>query len=141
MAILREVENPPAGEVRRRFHRKLLVFTHCVLAFVSTFAFLSQVNFAHFPFGNRFGAAAVFLSAAPGYFPLLVSGVHSWRVVTDRRLGVWALVALLIVGTSGSALWFLGALNVPTDAGTILSVTCLQTLVYFGASEFWLNVD
>ena len=80
------------------FNRRLLLFAHVLLGLFAAFWYLSYIDFSHFMYWRRSAGLAVILVSAPASLPYLVSGVYSWRVVTDRRLGLWVFLMVLVAG-------------------------------------------
>lgn len=122
------------------FNRKLLVFAHILVGFCAAFWYLSHIDFSHFAYWRRGAGTAVIMIAAPAILPYLISAVYSWRVVTDRRLGVWAFLVVLIAGAVLVNLLILGLLGIDVREVGTLQTAALQTGLYVWAAELLLHI-
>ena len=64
-----------------------------------------------------------------------MSVVHSRRLATSSRLGVWMFVIVLAVGATLMVMLLLGAFGFAASGAMILSLFFVQTLLYFFAAK------
>lgn len=122
------------------FNRRLLVFAHVLLGLFGVFWYLSYIDFSHFMYWRRGAGLAVIVVSAPATLPYLVSGVYSWRVVTDRRLGISVFLMVLVAGAVLVDLLVSGCLGIDVREVGILQAIALQTVAYVWAAEMLLHV-
>jgi hypothetical protein len=122
------------------FNRRLLLFAHVLLALFAAFWYLSYIDFSHFMYWRRSAGLAVIFISAPASLPYLVSGVYSWRVVTDRRLGLWAFLMVLVAGAVLVNLLVSDRLGIDVREVGIFQAAGLQTVAYVWAAEMLLHV-
>ena len=120
---------------RLSFHRKLFLWTHGVLAFLSMFVYIDRLALRVTPFLPTGSRRLIFL-AMPALWPYLVSSVASWQFVSDRRIATYLfLIALVTCGLVSIAL-ALGAFGVVTDKWSLLRIYFIQTAAHYLIS--WL---
>jgi hypothetical protein len=122
------------------FNRRLLVFAHVLLGLFAVFWYLSYIDLSHFMYWRRGASFAVIFISAPATLPYLVSGVYSWRVVTDRRLGIWVFLTVLVAGAVLVNLLVSGRLAINVREVGILQAIALQTVAYVWSAEMLLHV-
>ena len=122
------------------FNRRLLVVAHVLVGLFATFWYLSHIDFSHFLYWRRGASLAVIFISAPATLPYLVSAVYSWRVVTDRRPGVWVFLMVLVAGAVLVNLLVSGRLGIDVREVGMLQAAGLQTAAYVWAAEMLLHV-
>jgi hypothetical protein len=121
------------------FNRRLLITSHTVLAFFSALAFLSRLNFTNYPYWRYRSAMGVLLIAAPPLVPYVLSAIHSWHALSERRIGLFLFLAVLVVGTIFGVPFMVGAFDVVIDGEMMFFALALQTMVYFAAGHVLLR--
>ena len=122
------------------FNRRLLVFAHVLVGLFAALWYLSHIDFSHFMYWRRGAGLAVIFVSAPATLPYLVSAVYSWRVVTDRRPGVWVFLMVLVAGAVLVNLLVSGRLGIDVREVGMLQAAGLQTAAYVWAAEMLLHV-
>jgi hypothetical protein len=122
------------------FNRRLLVVAHVSLGLFAAFWYLYHVNFSHFPYWTRGASKAAVSIAAPAILPYLLSGIHSWQVVTVHRFRVWIFLLVLVAGTVFVNIFSLGYLGTEPHEIAVMSAVGLQILIFLWAGEMLLNV-
>jgi hypothetical protein len=121
-------------------NRKLLVFAHVVVGFLSVVWYLSQIDFGHFPYWKSRSGLGVIFIAAPAIVPYVISAVYSWQVVTHRRLGVFLFLVVLVAGAGLMGLLLSGVLGIEVNGIQWLVTAGAQAGVYLWAAELLLHV-
>ena len=126
---------------RLLINRWVLVGAHAVLAAVVAATYLNRLYFPSLPFMGGVGGRAVFVALLPPLFPYLVSGIHSIRFVTPRRIKLTAFIALLTLSTAlitGLQMGRLGSVG----SASLFAVYGAQTVVYvWGANILFGDYD
>ena len=123
---------------RLLFHRKLFLWAHAVLAFLSICVYLHQVT----PSLNTalnfrpIGATRLILFTLPASWPYLTSAGMSWQFVSEQRLGFYLFMAALVVSASLSMALALGAFGLVTDLSSLFVLYICQTAAHWYLS--WL---
>ena len=103
--------------------------------------YLSQVNVSLVAIsGSRSGVGAV-LIALPAILPYVLSGVYAWRLVSERRLGLYLFLATTVIGTVVANLVITGTFDIPMTTATVFWYALVQTAVYGLAAEFLLGIE
>lgn len=122
-------------------NRRLLLGVYAGLGFVSALVYLSQVNVSLVAIsGSRSGVGAI-LIALPAILPYVLSGVYAWRLVSERRLGLYLFLATTIIGTVVANLVIIGTFDIPMTTATVFWYALVQTAVYGLAAEFLLGIE
>ena len=135
--MLRKVSPDEADRDRLTYHRKLFLWTHAVLAFLSMCVYLNQVMLG--PFAFTFlpgGGEALLFMSLPALWPYFVSAIASWQFVSERRLGLYLFLVALVASGIVSIALALGAFSVVTDRRSLLGVYYFQTGAHYLIS--WL---
>jgi hypothetical protein len=132
--VLRKVTAEKPEPARLTLHRRLFLWAHGVLAFLSMCVYLNQILLGPFAFAS--GTVPLFFVSMPALWPYLASAAASWQFVTEQALGFYLfLTALLISGVTSLAL-ALGLFGIVTDAESLLMLYVCQTAVHYLLS--WL---
>jgi hypothetical protein len=132
--VLRSVTAEKPEPTRLALHRRVFLWAHGVLAFLSMCVYLNQMLLGPSAFAS--GTMPLLLISVPALWPYLASGVASWQFVSEQTFGFYLfLTALLISGVVSVAL-ALGVFGVVTDARSLLMLYVCQTAVHFLSS--WL---
>jgi len=122
-------------------NRRLLLGIYAGLGFVSALVYLGQVNVSLVAIsGSRSGVGAV-LIALPAILPYVLSGVYAWRLVSERRLGLYLFLATTVIGTVVANLVITGTFDIPMTTATVFWYALVQTAVYGLAAEFLLGIE
>lgn len=122
-------------------NRRLLLGVYAGLGIVSALVYLSQVNVSLVAIsGSRSGVGAV-LIALPAILPYVLSGVYAWRLVSERRLGLYLFLATMVIGTVVANLVITGTFDIPMTTATVFWYALVQTAVYGLAAEFLLGIE
>ncbi len=135
-----EADNSQLMYERLVFNRKLVVFAHALLAFLSALVFLANVNLSGFPYSRSRSGLYLVLALAPPIVPYLISGVYSWRVATFSRIRVLLFLLVLVLGSVLMGLEFMDAFGTGVDRSTLLLMLVVQCGAYLWAAEWILHV-
>ena len=137
--MLRKVGTEDPERARLLFHRKLFLWTHGILGFLSMCIYLNQILLGPFAFLPGAGSALILISM-PALWPYLVSALISWQFVSEQQVGLYLFLAGLLISGLLSMALALGAFGVVTDTSSLLKLYYYQTVVHFFIS-WLLDVD
>jgi len=135
-----EPRGPVLQYERIVIHRRLLAWTHTVLAFIVALVYLSQIDFSHFAYWRLGSGLGITFMLGPPLFPYVLSAIHSRKVVTDDRVRLAGFILVLIVGSVLMGLLLRGAFG-SVGKVTVLFLFGLQTFMYMWAAELLLHVE
>lgn len=122
-------------------NRRLLLGVYAGLGLVSTLVYLNQVNVSLIAIsGSRSGVGAI-LIALPAILPYVLSGAYAWRLVSERRLGLYLFLATTVIGTVVANLVITGTFDISMTTATVFWYALVQTAVYGVAAEFLLGIQ
>jgi hypothetical protein len=127
--------SPPLALQQLAFNRGVLLAAHMIAATVTVLAYLARVDFTAFQYWGKYAGVWVICMAIPPLFPYVMSVVHSRKLATASRLGVWMFVIVLAIGAILMVMLLLGAFGLAASAAMILSLFFVQTLLYFFAAK------
>ncbi|HZR04019.1 MAG TPA: hypothetical protein VFA81_12710 [Burkholderiales bacterium] len=133
-------DNDRLLEQRLVFNRKLVVFVHVMVGFLSALWYLSQIDLGHFAYWQSRAGMSVVLIGAPAIVPYVVSGVYAFRVVTHRRLRLLLFLLLLVAGAVVMGLLFSGGFGIKLSGFDVLTTAATQAGAYVWAAELLLHV-
>jgi len=139
--VNRELDLPVLRHKRQVFNRKLLVFVHVLVGFLSAVFYLSQIDLVSFPYWRSRAGLGVIFIAMPAIVPYAVSAVYSWRVATHLRLGVWLFLVVLVMVSVLVGLLFSGAFEINIHGPEWLFTVAGQAGLYVWAAELLLHVE
>jgi hypothetical protein len=135
-----ESHSPALAYERLVFHRRLLVWTHVVLALIVALIFLNSIDFSHFAYWRRgFGVVLSFVLVPP-LLPYLISGIYSGNRVTQDRIRLAAFLLVLVLGSAVMGASLLGAFG-SVGRITVLVLFGAQTIIYVVTAELLLHVE
>ena len=127
-------DNLSLNDARLAANTKLLAVAHLLAALVTTFVYLSQIDFARFAYWRYGATLAIVLILVPPLFPYLFSYVVSRKLVTSRRLGAWMFVIVLLAVSSFTAALLVGSFGFTISKPLLVVVFIVQTFVYVAAA-------
>lgn len=122
-------------------NRLLLLGVYLGLGLLSTFVYLSQVNVSFVAIAGSRSGLGVVLIALPAILSYVLSGAYAWKLVLERRLGLYLFLAATVIGTVVANLAITGVLDIHMSAASIFWYALGQTAVYGLAAEFLLRIE
>lgn len=131
-----------AADHRLTANRRLLLSVYVGLGLLSTFVYLSQVNVSFVAIAGSRSGLGVILIALPAILPYIISGVYAWRLISQRRLGLYLFLAATVTATVVANLVITGSIfNVPMNVETTFWYALVQIATYVLAAEFQLRIE
>lgn len=129
----------PAQRVDRYVcNRRVLIWTHTALAYLTLFLYLSRFKLLRFRYWSPGAGEALLIIAGPALIPYLVSAVRALQLVTHRRAPVALFVGVVVGGFLGVNAAFMGAFG-HIDTGSLFCVFAVQAAIYYCAAELMRN--
>lgn len=122
-------------------NRRLFLGVYAGLGLLSTFVYLSQVNVSFIAIAGSRSGLGVVLIALPAILPYVLSGAYAWRLISERRFGLYLFLAATVIGTVVANLVITGVFGIQMSAGSIFWCALGQTAVYGLAAEFLLRIE
>ena len=126
--------------------RRVVLWSHAVLALLSLLVFLNGLDLSHFAWWGRRASIALVSMGTPVLLPYAISAGHCWHLYTwqgsgPSRLRVAAFIVLLIIGAVAVDALLLGAFGYPDGFGLFFAeLLVAQTWGYLWGAEGILEV-
>jgi hypothetical protein len=121
----------PDLPARLLFHRRLFLWTHAVLAFLSICVYVHVLVPS---LSMALSRGRIVLYALPALWPYVVSARLSWPLVSEQRFGLYLFLPALVIGGIVSMALALGTFGLVTDFESLLLLYCFQMAGYYGLS-------